>query len=74
MARLPPYWYDSIVPGLAAGATVLVVSHGNTLRALVKHLEAISDDGIAALNVPHGIPLLYQMGPGMRASSAGRYL
>jgi 2,3-bisphosphoglycerate-dependent phosphoglycerate mutase len=73
-ARLLPYWYDSIVPGLTAGATVLVVSHGNTLRALVKHLEGIGDDEIAALNVPHGVPLLYELGRGMQPSSAGRYL
>jgi 2,3-bisphosphoglycerate-dependent phosphoglycerate mutase len=74
MARLLPYWYDSIVPGLAAGATVFVVSHGNTLRALVKHLERIGDDEIATVNIPHGAPLLYEMGPGMRPPSAGRYL
>jgi 2,3-bisphosphoglycerate-dependent phosphoglycerate mutase len=73
-ARLLPYWYDSIVPGLRPGATVLVVSHGNTLRALVKHLDAIGDDEIAALNVPNGIPLLYELGPGMRPLSSGRYL
>jgi 2,3-bisphosphoglycerate-dependent phosphoglycerate mutase len=73
-ARLLPYWYDSIVPGLRPGATVLVVSHGNTLRALVKHLDGIGDDEIAALNIPHGIPLVYELGPGMRPLSAGRYL
>ena len=73
-ARLLPYWYDSIVPGLRPGTTVLVVSHGNTLRALVKHLDAIGDDEIAALNIPNGIPLLYELGPGMRPLSSGRYL
>ncbi len=73
-ARLLPYWYDSIVPGLRPGMTVLMVSHGNTLRALVKHLEEIGDEEIAALNVPNGIPLLYELGPGMRPVSAGRYL
>ena len=73
-ARLLPYWYDSIVPGLRPGATVLVVSHGNTLRALVKHVDGIGDDEIAALNIPHGVPLVYELGPGMRPLSAGRYL
>jgi 2,3-bisphosphoglycerate-dependent phosphoglycerate mutase len=72
-ARLLPYWYDSIVPGLRPGTIVLVVSHGNTLRALVKHLDAIGDDEIAALNIPNGIPLLYELGPGMRPLSS-RYL
>ena len=74
MARLLPYWYDSIVPCLRAGATVLVVSHGNTLRALVKHLDAISDEEIAALNIPHSVPLRYELGPGMRPLSRGSYL
>ena len=73
-ARLLPYWYDSIVPCLRAGATVLVVSHGNTLRALVKHLDAINDEEIAALSIPNGVPLLYELGPGMRPMSRGRYL
>jgi 2,3-bisphosphoglycerate-dependent phosphoglycerate mutase len=73
-ARLLPYWYDSIVPGLRPGATVLVVSHGNTLRALVKHLDAISDEEIAALNIPNSVPLLYEKDPGMRPLSRGRYL
>jgi bisphosphoglycerate-dependent phosphoglycerate mutase len=50
-ARLLPYWYDSIVPGLRPGTTVLIVSHGNTLRALVKHLDAISDEEIAAVEI-----------------------
>jgi 2,3-bisphosphoglycerate-dependent phosphoglycerate mutase len=73
-ARLLPYWYDSIVPGLRPGTTMLVVSHGNTLRALVKHLEGIGDEEIAALSIPNGIPLLYEFGPGMRPLPAGRYL
>ena len=72
--RLLPYWYDSIVPGLRPDTTVLVVSHGNTLRALVKHLEAIGDGEIAALEIPHGIPLLYELGPAGQPLSAGRYL
>ena len=74
MARLLPYWYDFIVPGLRPGATVLVVSHGNTLRALVKHLDAIGDEEIAAVEIAHGVPLRYELGPGMRPLSAVRYL
>lgn len=59
--RMLPYWYDSIVPDLAANRTVLVAAHGNSLRALVKHLDDISDDDIVGLNIPTGIPLLYEL-------------
>ncbi|MCW2900362.1 MAG: phosphoglycerate mutase 1 family [Streptosporangiaceae bacterium] len=59
--RLLPYWYDAIVPDLAADKTVLVAAHGNSLRALVKHLDDISDDEIAGLNIPTGIPLVYEL-------------
>ncbi len=59
--RVLPYWYDRVVPDLRAGRTVLVVAHGNSLRALVKHLDGISDDDIADLNIPTGIPLLYHL-------------
>ncbi|MFI6539104.1 phosphoglyceromutase [Nonomuraea sp. NPDC050547] len=59
--RMLPYWYDEIVPDLAAGRTVLVAAHGNSLRALVKHLDGISDADIAALNIPTGIPLVYDL-------------
>ncbi len=73
--RLLPYWYDAIVPGLAAGRTVLVVAHGNSLRALVKHLDGISDEQIAGLNIPTGIPLVYELDDAFRpASPGGRYL
>ncbi len=57
--RMLPYWYDAIVPDLRAGLRVLVAAHGNSLRALVKHLDGISDDEISELNIPTGIPLLY---------------
>ncbi len=74
-ARLLPYWYDAIVPDLRTGACVLVVSHGNTLRALVKHLDRIGDEQIAELNIPTGIPLAYELGPDMRpVTGGGRYL
>ena len=62
MARMLPYWYDAIVPDLAAGRTVLVAAHGNSLRALVKHLDGISDDDIAELNLPTGVPIRYELG------------
>jgi len=61
VVRMLPYWYDSIVPDLAVGNTVLVVAHGNSLRALVKHLDNISDDEITELNIPTGIPLHYRL-------------
>ena len=74
-ARLLPYWYDAIVPDLRTGACVLVVSHGNTLRALVKHLDGLSGERVAKLNIPTGVPLSDQLRPDMRpATSGGRYL
>jgi 2,3-bisphosphoglycerate-dependent phosphoglycerate mutase len=64
-----------IVPDLCADGCVLVVSHGNTLRALIKHLDAIADDEITALNVPNGVPLLYHLDRDMRPlTRGGRYL
>jgi 2,3-bisphosphoglycerate-dependent phosphoglycerate mutase len=75
LARLLPYWYDAIVPDLRAGRCVLVVSHNNALRALVKHLDSIPDDQIAELEIPTGIPLVYQLGPDMRPDAiGGQYL
>jgi 2,3-bisphosphoglycerate-dependent phosphoglycerate mutase len=59
--RMLPYWDDVILPDLASGATVLVVAHGNSLRALVKHLDQISDADIVELNIPTGIPLRYEL-------------
>ena len=61
-----PYWYDAIVPDLAAGLTTLVAAHGNSLRALVKHLDGISDDEIPELNIPTGEPLVYELGDDYR--------
>src|SRR5215475_168966 len=75
VVRMLPYWYDAIVPDLAAGQTVLVVAHGNSLRALVKHLDDISDAAIAGLNIPTGIPLLYELDDAFRpVTPGGRYL
>ncbi|MFP3906486.1 MAG: phosphoglyceromutase [Acidimicrobiales bacterium] len=59
--RMLPWWYDAIVADLRAGNVVLVVAHGNSLRALVKHLDAISDDDISELNIPTGIPVRYEL-------------
>jgi 2,3-bisphosphoglycerate-dependent phosphoglycerate mutase len=69
--RMLPYWYDAIIPDLAAGRTVLVVAHGNSLRALVKHLDAIGDAEIAELNIPTGIPLVYDLDNQYRPTTAG---
>jgi 2,3-bisphosphoglycerate-dependent phosphoglycerate mutase len=65
VVRLLPYWYDAIVPDLRTGGTVLVAAHGNSLRALVKHLDGISDEDIAGLNIPTGIPLRYELDEGL---------
>jgi len=70
-ARLLPYWYGSIVPDLRTGECVLVVSHGNTLRALIKHLDGIGDDEITGLEIPNGIPLFYQLDPCLRPLTKG---
>ncbi|GAA3657577.1 phosphoglyceromutase [Microbacterium marinilacus] len=72
--RMLPYWEDEIVPDLQAGKTVLVAAHGNSLRGLVKHLDGISDDDIAALNIPTGIPLVYELGDDLKPLGPGRYL
>ncbi len=69
--RMLPYWYDSIVPDLRAGLNVLVAAHGNSLRALVKHLDRISDDEIAGLNIPTGIPLRYDLDADLVPVTAG---
>jgi len=69
--RMLPYWYDAIVPDLLTGATVLVAAHGNSLRALVKHLDGMSDSDVVSLNIPTGIPLLYELGPDLRPLSVG---
>jgi 2,3-bisphosphoglycerate-dependent phosphoglycerate mutase len=73
--RMLPYWYDAIVGDLAARRTTLVVAHGNSLRALVKHLDGISDADIADLNIPTGMPLVYELDDRFRpVQPGGRYL
>ncbi|MDO5740693.1 MAG: phosphoglyceromutase [Ornithinimicrobium sp.] len=75
IGRMLPYWEASIVPDLHDGRTVLVVAHGNSLRALVKHLDGISDEDIVGLNIPTGIPLFYQLDADLRpVHRGGRYL
>jgi 2,3-bisphosphoglycerate-dependent phosphoglycerate mutase len=66
LVRMLPYWHDGIVPDLRAGRVVLVAAHGNSLRALVKHLDGISDRQIAGLNIPTGIPLVYELDDDLR--------
>jgi 2,3-bisphosphoglycerate-dependent phosphoglycerate mutase len=72
--RMLPYWTSDLIPELAAGRTVLVTAHGNSLRALVKHLDGISDSDIAALNIPTGIPLVYELGEDFMPVRPGEYL
>jgi len=73
--RLLPYWNESITPDLKSGKVVLVVAHGNSLRALVKHLDGISNEDIAGLNIPTGIPLLYSLNDDLiPIKSGGEYL
>lgn len=71
IARFLPYWEGDIVPDLKAGKTVLVAAHGNSLRALVKHLDQISDEDIAGLNIPTGMPLVYELDEDLRPIKAG---
>ncbi len=70
VARVLPYWYDEIVPQLRAGLDVLVAAHGNSLRALLKHLEGVSDEEIAEVNIPTGAPKRYTFDDDLRVTSA----
>jgi 2,3-bisphosphoglycerate-dependent phosphoglycerate mutase len=75
IARFLPYWESSIVPDLRSGQTVLVAAHGNSLRALVKHLDGISDADIAGLNIPTGMPLVYRLDESLAPTvPGGEYL
>jgi 2,3-bisphosphoglycerate-dependent phosphoglycerate mutase len=75
IARFLPYWDGEIVPDLQAGKTVLVAAHGNSLRALVKHLDGVSDEDIAGLNIPTGMPLVYRLDEDLRPTvPGGEYL
>jgi len=72
--RMIPYWESDITVDLAAGRTVLVTAHGNSLRALVKHLDGVSDEDIAELNIPTGIPLVYKLDEQFRPVEPAAYL
>ncbi|TXN32673.1 phosphoglyceromutase [Lacisediminihabitans profunda] len=72
--RMLPYWESDIKPDLTTGKTVLVTAHGNSLRALVKHLDGISDADIAELNIPTGIPLVYELGDDFMPTKPAVYL
>ncbi|MGA4507899.1 phosphoglyceromutase [Propionibacteriaceae bacterium G1746] len=75
VARMLPYWESDVKPDLADGKVVLVAAHGNSLRALVKHLDGISDDDIAGLNIPTGVPLYYELDDNFApVTPGGRYL
>lgn len=74
VARLLPYWESAIASDLHAGNTVLVVAHGNSLRALVKHLDGIGDDAISELNIPTGIPLHYELDSDLKPKRPANYL
>jgi len=73
IARVLPYWNETIAPQLRAGHRVLVVAHGNSLRALVRHLDNLSDEAIMATNIPTGVPLLYDLADDLTPRSS-RYL
>jgi 2,3-bisphosphoglycerate-dependent phosphoglycerate mutase len=75
IARLLPYWEGPIADDLRTGRTVLLAAHGNSLRGIVKHLDGISDEDIAALNIPTGMPLVYELDDDLRPTvTGGRYL
>jgi 2,3-bisphosphoglycerate-dependent phosphoglycerate mutase len=73
--RFVPYYTETIVPDLKAGKTVLIAAHGNSLRALVKYLDGMSDDDVVGLNIPTGIPLLYELDENLKPTvPGGKYL
>lgn len=75
LVRALPYWYDQITPDLRAGKITLIAAHGNSLRALVKHLDGVSDSDIVGLNIPTGIPLVYDLDDDLKpVVPGGRYL
>jgi 2,3-bisphosphoglycerate-dependent phosphoglycerate mutase len=71
VVRMVPYWYDAIAPQLLAGKTVLVAAHGNSLRALIKHLDGMSGDDIAKLEIPTGVPIVYDLDGNLKPLKAG---
>ena len=73
VARFLPYWHDEIAPAVRAGRRVLIAAHGNSLRALVKYLDGVSDEAIVGLNIPTGVPLVYELDDDLRPTRH-RYL
>ena len=71
VARVVPFWEGTIAPSIKAGQRVLIAAHGNSLRALVKYLDGVSDEAIVGLNIPTGIPLVYELDAGLRPLSSG---
>ncbi|SRR5579875_71623 len=71
VVRMVPYWYDAIAPDLLAGKVVLVAAHGNSLRALIKHLDQVPDQEIAELEIPTGVPIVYELGKGLVPTQRG---
>jgi len=69
LERVLPYWHEQIVPQLKEGKRVLISAHGNSLRALVKHLDSVSDEQITGLNIPTGIPLVYELDEQFKAKT-----
>lgn len=69
VARMLPYWFDAIAPAVLAGRVVLVAAHGNSLRALIKHLEGISEEGITQVEIPTGVPIVYSFDDQLRLQS-----
>jgi len=69
VARFLPYWHDTIVPTIRAGKSTLIVAHGNSLRALVKYLDDISDEAIVELNIPTGVPLVYELDAALKPTA-----
>ena len=74
LARVAPCWRDRIAPALAAGRNVLVVAHGNSLRAMVKMLDGMGDDEIVGFNIPTGVPILYELDARLRPAAPRRFL
>ena len=66
VARFLPYWSETIAPKVREGGRIIIAAHGNSLRALVKYLDAVSDEDIVGLNIPTGIPLVYEFDAGLR--------
>jgi 2,3-bisphosphoglycerate-dependent phosphoglycerate mutase len=73
VTRVLPLWHETIAPEVRAGKRVIIVAHGNSLRALVKYLDAVSDEDIVSLNIPTGVPLVYELDDALKPVSS-RYL